>query len=109
MSCESYWPKEKKEIERILAELSAQCATHKEDILEDYQLLVWLDAIFARAKLSLKLECTEPRLSDKYLRLRGARHPLLDQKKAVANDLELGSDSIPWLSPAQTPEERRLP
>ena len=82
--------KEKKEIERILAELSAQCANHKEDILEDYQLLVWLDAIFARAKLSLKLECTEPRLSDKYLRLRGARHPLLDQKKAVANNLELG-------------------
>ena len=82
--------KEKKEIERILAELSAQCAAHKEDILEDYQLLVWLDAIFARAKLSLKLECTEPRLSDKYLHLRGARHPLLDQKKAVANDLELG-------------------
>ena len=82
--------KEKKEIERILAELSAQCAAHKEDILEDYQLLVWLDAIFARAKLSVKLECTQPRLSDKYLRLRGARHPLLDQKKAVANDLELG-------------------
>ena len=82
--------KEKKEIERILAELSAQCAAHKEDIAEDYQLLIWLDAIFARAKLSLKLECTEPRLSDKYLHLRGARHPLLDQKKAVANDLELG-------------------
>ena len=82
--------KEKKEIERILAELSAQCAAHKEDILEDYQLLVWLDAVFARAKLSVKLECTQPRLSDKYLRLRGARHPLLDQKKAVANDLELG-------------------
>ena len=82
--------KEKKEIERILAELSAQCAAHKEDISEDYQLLVWLDAIFARAKLSLKLECTEPKLSDKYLHLRGARHPLLDPKKAVANDLELG-------------------
>ncbi len=82
--------KEKKEIERILAELSAQCAAHKEDIAEDYQLLIWLDAIFARAKLSLKLECTEPKLSDKYLHLRGARHPLLDQKKAVANDLELG-------------------
>ena len=82
--------KEKKEIERILAELSAQCAAHKEDIAEDYQLLIWLDAIFARAKLSLKLECTEPRLSDKHLHLRGARHPLLDQKKAVANDLELG-------------------
>ncbi|MCI8991091.1 MAG: endonuclease MutS2, partial [Lawsonibacter sp.] len=82
--------KEKKEIERILAELSAQCAAHKEDISEDYQLLIWLDAIFARAKLSCKLECTEPKLSDKYLHLRGARHPLLDQKKAVPNDLELG-------------------
>ena len=82
--------KEKKEIERILSELSAQCAAHREDILEDYQLLVWLDCIFARAKLSLKLECSQPRLSDKSLHLRGARHPLLDRKKAVANDLELG-------------------
>ncbi|MCF2596166.1 endonuclease MutS2 [Pseudoflavonifractor phocaeensis] len=82
--------KEKKEIERILAQMSADCAAHKEDILEDYRLLVWLDEVFARAKLSLKLECTEPRLSDKYLHLRGARHPLLDRKKAVANDLELG-------------------
>ena len=34
---------EKKEIERILAELSAQCAAHREDIAEDYDLLVWLD------------------------------------------------------------------
>ena len=82
--------KEKKEIERILAQLSADCAAHKEDILEDYQLLIWLDAIFARGKLSLQLECSQPRLSDKYLRLRGACHPLLDKKKAVANDLELG-------------------
>ena len=82
--------KEKKEIERILAQLSAECAAHKEDILEDYQLLIWLDTIFARAQLSMKLDCSEPALSDKYLRLRGARHPLLDRKKAVANDLELG-------------------
>ena len=82
--------KEKKEIERILAELSAECAAHKEDILEDYQLLIWLDGIFARGQLSLKLDCTQPRLSDKCLKLRGARHPLLDKKKAVANDLELG-------------------
>ncbi len=82
--------REKKEIERILAELSAQCATYQEDIREDYQLLVWLDCIFARGQLSLKMNCTQPRLSDKFLRLRKARHPLLDPKKAVANDLELG-------------------
>ena len=81
---------EKKEIERILAELSAQCAAHREDIAEDYDLLVWLDAIFARGRLSLNMEASQPRLSDRYLRLRKARHPLLDRKKAVANDLELG-------------------
>lgn len=66
---------EKKEIERILAELSAQCAAHREDIAEDYDLLVWLDAIFARGRLSLNMEAAQPRLSDRYLRLRKARHP----------------------------------
>ena len=82
--------REKKEIERILAELSAQCAAHKEDIGEDYTLLILLDTIFARGQLSLKMEASQPSLSERYLRLRGARHPLLDKKKAVANDLELG-------------------
>ena len=82
--------REKKEIERILAELSAQCAAHKEDIGEDYTLLILLDTIFARGQLSLKMEASQPGLSERYLGLRGARHPLLDKKKAVANDLELG-------------------
>ena len=82
--------REKKEIERILAELSAQCAAHKEDISEDYDLLIWLDTIFARGRLSLNMEASQPRLSEKYLRLQKARHPLLDKKTAVANDLELG-------------------
>ena len=49
-----------------------------------------VDSIFARGQLSLKMEGSQPKLSDKYLRLRKARHPLLDKKKAVANDLELG-------------------
>ncbi len=82
--------KEKKEIARILAQMSADCAAHKEDILEDYRLLVWLDEIFARAKLSVKLNCSQPALSKTHMHLHGARHPLLDQKTAVANDLELG-------------------
>ncbi len=81
---------EKKEVERILAELSAECAAHKEDILEDYTLLVLLDCIFARAGLSVRMDGTEPRLSDRSLHIRRARHPLLDPKKAVPNDLELG-------------------
>ena len=82
--------KEKKELERISAELSALAAAQREDISEDYQLLVWLDGIFARGQLSLRMGGSQPRLSERFLKLRGARHPLLDPKKAVANDLELG-------------------
>lgn len=84
--------KEKAEIERILAELSAECAEHAEDIASDYSMLVRLDLIFAKAKLSYKLNCQEPRLSEKGLILRRARHPLLDQSKAVPISLELGND-----------------
>ena len=82
--------REEKEIERILRELSAECAAHKEDIAQDYDLLVLIDCIFARARLSDKLRCTEPRLAKKGVTLRKARHPLLDPKKAVPNDLYLG-------------------
>ena len=82
--------REEKEIERILRELSAECAAHKEDIAQDYDLLILIDCIFARARLSDKLRCTEPKLAKKGITLRKARHPLLDPKKAVANDLYLG-------------------
>ena len=78
------------EIDRILAELSAEAAAHKEDILQNYDLLVLLDCIFARAKLATRMDASQPRLSDKGMHLAKARHPLLDKKKAVANDLELG-------------------
>ena len=83
---------EAKEIERILAELSAAVADCGEDILQDYQMLVWLDAIFARAALSVRMNAAAPRLSVKGLRLTRARHPLLDRDKAVANDLALGEN-----------------
>ena len=84
--------REKAEIERILAELSADCAAHREDIDADYALLVHLDVIFARAKLSFKLDCVEPELSEQGIRLRRARHPLLEKSKAVPIDVELGED-----------------
>ena len=82
--------KEEKEIDRILAELSAECAAFKDDISEDYALLIRLDGIFARARLSVNMEAMEPALSRKSLFLKKARHPLLYKKTAVANDLSLG-------------------
>ena len=81
--------KEQKEIERILAELSADCAGFKADIEDDYQTLVSLDCIFARAKLSSAMGAMEPALGSR-IELRKARHPLLDPKTAVRNDLKLG-------------------
>ncbi len=84
--------KEKLEIERILAELSAACAEHRTDIDSDYSVLVALDLIFAKAKLSYKLNCGEADTEGAGMILRRARHPLLDQAKAVPIDVELGGD-----------------
>ncbi|MGM9578831.1 MAG: endonuclease MutS2 [Evtepia sp.] len=82
--------KEEKEIDRILAELSAEAASFKEDISMNYDILILLDGIFARGRLSMNMGAMEPALSRKGITLRRARHPLLDQKTAVANDLALG-------------------
>ena len=83
--------KEQKEIERILAELSADCANFKSSIDDNYRTLIALDCIFARAKLSSKMGGMEPALGD-FIELKKARHPLLEAKTAVRNDLYLGKD-----------------
>ena len=84
--------KEKLEIERILAELSAECASFRESIDRDFLVLTELDVIFAKAKLSYVMDADEPRLSERELRLRRARHPLLPKGTAVPIDVELGGD-----------------
>ena len=83
--------KEQKEIQRILAELSADAAAHREDIQWDYDALVHLDMIFARGNLSYKMDAVRPEVRrDGAIHLRKARHPLLAPKKAVPIDIELG-------------------
>ena len=85
--------KEKKEIERILAELSSEAAAHAEDINLDYTLLVQLDVIFAKAKLAYRMRAWAPIMNDTgKVELRNARHPLIDPKKVVPISLRLGSD-----------------
>ena len=84
--------KEKQEIERFLMELSADVARNREDIDLDYVVLVDLDVIFAKAKLSYNMDGMEPALSDGALRLNKARHPLLPKDTAVPISVELGSD-----------------
>ena len=83
--------KEKKEIERILRELSAQAAGCCGDILSDYDLLVGLDLIFARGQLSYQMNASRPEIRrNGSVSLRHARHPLLDTGRAVPISIELG-------------------
>ena len=85
--------KEKKEIERILAELSAEAAAHREDINLDYAMLVQLDVIFAKAKLAYRMRAWAPIMNDQgKVDLRKARHPLIDPKAVVPITVRLGSD-----------------
>ena len=85
--------KEKREIERILAELSAEAAAHMEQITTDYQTLVRLDMIFAKAKLSLQMRAVMPQIhTDGTLELKKARHPLIDKQKVVPISIRLGTD-----------------
>ena len=85
--------KEKKEIERILAELSSEAAAHREDINLDYAMLVQLDVIFAKAKLAYRMRAWAPLMNDQgRIDLRKARHPLIDPKTVVPISVRLGSD-----------------
>jgi DNA mismatch repair protein MutS2 len=85
--------REKKEIERILTELSADVAAHAENLITDFNILSDMDLIFSKAKLSYKLNASEPEISENYrLVLRRARHPLLNPKTAVPIDIYLGGE-----------------
>ena len=85
--------KEKKEIERILAELSADAAAHREAIDQDFRMLVRLDVIFAKAKLGYQMRAWAPLMNDQgRVELRNARHPLIDPKQVVPISLHLGRD-----------------
>lgn len=83
--------KEKREIERILMELSADVAGCGDDIISDFETLSALDLVFAKAKLSFRQNAGEPEISpDMRVDLKKARHPLLAAGDAVPIDIMLG-------------------
>ena len=85
--------KEKKEIERILAELSSESAAYREAINLNYDMLVQLDVIFAKAKLAYRMNAWAPIMNDQgRVELRKARHPLIDPKTVVPISVRLGMD-----------------
>lgn len=82
---------EKAEIERILSELSSAVGEYHHQLLNNQKLLAELDFMMAKGKLSCKMQGEEPSLNeDGLLSLREARHPLIDGKKVVPIDVEIG-------------------
>lgn len=84
---------EKKEIERILYELSSEVSEHKAYLETNEEALKSISFIFARARLAREMRATEPILNDKgYVNLKNARHPLIPKDKVVPTTLELGDE-----------------
>ncbi len=84
---------ERAEIQEILKGLSVECGTNAEYIRADDNILTELDFIFARAGLALDMEAVRPVFnSNEIIKLRSARHPLIDKKKVVPIDIHLGDD-----------------
>ncbi len=85
--------KEQAEIDRILAELSAELAAYADSICQSYHILTELNLIFAKASLAFKMKASIPIMNDKgRINLKKARHPLIPADKVVPTDIRLGSE-----------------
>ena len=85
--------KERQEIERILASLSAEIAPVAQTLREDVETLARLDFIFAKGLLSRSMHAVSPKLNkDGYINIIRGRHPLIDPDKVVPSSLWLGKE-----------------
>ncbi len=84
---------EQEEIERILADLSAQASEYTRELEINQVNMTHLDFVFAKAKLAMEQNATEPIFNtDHYINIRKGRHPLLPKKQVVPIDIHLGKD-----------------
>lgn len=85
--------KEQEEIEVILANLSNLVGDYSEQLAHDYEILVELDFIFAKANLANEYDGVAPTFNEEgRIHIKKGRHPLLDKKKVVPIDVRLGDD-----------------
>lgn len=85
--------KESDEIQIILANLSVECSEYLTELQTDMETLPQLDFIFAKASLAKEMKATMPEFNDqRYINIKKGRHPLLDSKKVVPIDVNLGKD-----------------
>src|SRR5699024_9117301 len=83
--------KESQEEERILAEISDKIAAEEAVLQENIKVLAHIDFIYARAKLSVSMKASKPKMNEQgIIKMKQARHPLIPQDEVVPNDIELG-------------------
>lgn len=84
---------EKKEVERILLELSTMIGEISDEMLSNQDILTLLDFIFAKGKYAISINGIEPKVNDRgYMRIKKGRHPLIDPNVVVPIDAYLGDE-----------------
>ena len=85
--------KEAAEIEVILADLSVKAGEHTEELLCNYEILVELDCIFAKAQLARHMHASRPVMNTSgIINIKKGRHPLIEPHTVVPIDIYLGTD-----------------
>ncbi|MBO4667696.1 MAG: endonuclease MutS2 [Bacilli bacterium] len=88
-----YREEEKREIERILREISEEIAENYDILHQDYLVIEKLDLIFSKASLAIKLNCSRPKVNDKgIVEMLNCYHPLLNVPNVVTNNIIIGKD-----------------
>ena len=84
---------EEDEVRRILYTLTGLVELYQEALRQDIQTLEKLDFAFSKGKLSLDYEGTAPDIiQERAIRLKDARHPLLEKSSCVPLQFTIGGD-----------------
>ena len=85
---------EKREIEKILTELTANIGQYAKEMIRNLKILARLDFIFAKAKLSIDMNGISPSINDiGYINIKSGRHPLIDKKEVVPTNFYIGDST----------------
>lgn len=83
--------KEQEEIERIIRELCSDCGSYADILCDNYNVVTELNLYFAKANLAAAMNASLPEITNNgIIKLKKARHPLIDKNKVVPINLDLG-------------------
>lgn len=78
------------EIHRILLELTKKVKSYDRVLKENLEIMIDVDVIFAIGEYGKKLDMVLPIVDEDFqgIEMLKARHPLIDQNKIIANDID---------------------